>query len=99
MRPLRLLPILFCASMFAQAPQPRDGFIPDGATAVRVGEAILGPIYGVAKVKAGEPYTASLHGEVWVVLGSTCNPICGGRFEIDLNKGTGAVLSYKHLYQ
>ena len=85
--------------MFAQMPQPKDGFIPDGQTAVRVSEAVLTPIYGEKDVKAEEPFQAELRDGVWIVMGSTCHPKCGSRAEIQIDKRTGAILSYRRLYK
>jgi NTF2 fold immunity protein len=90
--------LLLCVNTFAQTPQPKDGYIPDSTTAVRVGEAVLTPIYGKQDVTAEEPFKADLRDGVWIVMGSTCNPTCGSRVEIHIDKRTGAILSFRRLH-
>jgi hypothetical protein len=46
-----------------------NGFVPDAATAIRVAEAILLPIYGEEKVLSERPFRASLGAGVWTIQG------------------------------
>lgn len=44
--------------------KPKDGFVPDEVTAVRIGEAVLSPMYDEAKVASERPFSASLKNDV-----------------------------------
>lgn len=61
---------LFSSSLLFQGYKPKSGFVPDSATAVKIAEAVLTPVYGENKVKAERPYTATLKDEVWIVDGT-----------------------------
>jgi hypothetical protein len=39
----------------AQSFAPRDGFVPDSATAVKIAEAVLVPVYGREKIESEYP--------------------------------------------
>ncbi len=65
--------------------RPKDGYVPNAATAVAIAEAVLSPIYGQAETVAERPYRAILDNGVWTVRGTVPCPSggCGG--------GTGVV--------
>jgi hypothetical protein len=91
------IPLLLCATAIAQAPVPRNGYIPDEKTAIRVAEAILSPIYGEQQIKSEQPFHATLANGVWVVEGSLpAKYELGGVASVRIDKKTGAVLSYIH---
>jgi hypothetical protein len=51
----RVLPALF--SVLAQAQYaPKDGFVPDAKTAVKIAEAVLIPVYGENKIESERPF-------------------------------------------
>jgi len=50
--------------------KPKDGFVPNEKTAIRIAEAVLTPIYGEKQIKSEEPFSAKLHDGVWTVEGS-----------------------------
>ena len=50
--------------------RPNQGFVPNAETALKVGEAVLIPVYGEQQILAERPFKATLQGNVWVVEGS-----------------------------
>lgn len=49
---------------------PPEGFVPNAATAIKIAEAVLVPIYGEQKIRHERPFTATLEGDVWTVSGT-----------------------------
>jgi hypothetical protein len=88
--------MLFATTLAAQAPTPKNGFIPDEHTAILVAEAILSPIYGEDNIKGERPFHATLTQGVWTVEGSLPPGWDGGVAMIRIDQRTGAVLSYIH---
>lgn len=77
--------------------RPAEGFIPDKATAVRVAEAVLTPIYGEKQIKSEEPLNAQLKGGVWIITGTPPKGMAlGGVAEIRISKRTGEILFVNH---
>jgi len=77
---------------------PAAGVIPDAETAKSVAMAVAMPIWGKETVTSELPLRAGLKGNVWTVIG---NPHLhggemGGELIIQLDKRTGAVLSFLH---
>ena len=50
--------------------KPKEGFVPNAETAVKVGEAVLMPVYGEKQILGERPFKAALHGDVWTVEGT-----------------------------
>ncbi len=74
---------------------PEKGFVPDEATAIRIAEAVLAPIYGDRKVAAERPYHAVLTGNIWSVEG-TLHTQLGGVSLVKLRREDGAIISVTH---
>lgn len=75
---------------------PPSGFVPDEATAVRVAEAVLIPIYSQTKVESERPFTAKLTGNVWTVTGHLPPGVDGGVGEVRIDKRNGRILRVTH---
>jgi hypothetical protein len=88
--------VLLYSCAFAQAPAPKNGFVPDERTAVRIAEAVLSPIYGEETIVHERPFHATLNNGVWTVEGSLAQNMVGGTARIRVDKQTGAILSYIH---
>jgi hypothetical protein len=89
--------VLLCSCAFAQAPVPKNGFVPDEKTAIKIVRAVLQPMIGQIGVKAQEPFRAELNNGVWEVLGRTNLPSSvrgGGGIDMRINKQTGEILGY-----
>ena|SRR5712692_3347012 len=75
---------------------PDAGFVPDEATATRIAEAILIPIYGQIQVEAERPFSAKLTGSVWKVTGHLPPGVDGGVAEAWIEKRDGRILRVTH---
>jgi hypothetical protein len=94
---IKLATVLMLTSMeLAQAPTPKNGFIPDATTAIKVAEAILSPIYGEKQIMSERPFHAALSNGTWTVSGSLPQGWEGGVVTISIDKQTGKIISYIH---
>ena len=75
---------------------PKEGFVPDGHTAVLVALAILTRIYGQQQISLEQPFMAELNRSVWTVKGSLRRDMAGGVAIIKLSKPDGRVLFVNH---
>lgn len=76
--------------------KPRDGYVPDAATAVKIAVAIWEPIYGSATIAKEKPYRAALRDGVWVVEGSLPDGFVGGVAIAEIAKDDGRILRVSH---
>jgi hypothetical protein len=103
-----LLLVVFASTFFAQynlhAQQqrnmiigyiPKDGFVPDKSTALKIAIAVWLPIYGNAIYKE-QPFNAVLKDEVWTVTGSLPKGSIGGVALIRIQKADGKILKVIH---
>src|SRR5260370_16269833 len=82
----------------------KNGFVPDAETAIKVGEAVLIPVYGEQRVLSERPFKATLNGDVWTVAGTLhCGPdpahdgqCKGGTAEVKISKRSGRILHMIH---
>jgi hypothetical protein len=78
----RLLILLLATSTIQAAPSdkfvPKNGFVPDAATAIKIAVAVWTPIYGAEHIASEKPYRAKLKNGVWRVEGSLPAPPAGG---------------------
>lgn len=75
---------------------PPEGFVPDSATAVRIAEAVLLPIYGKKVIGNEKPFHASLHDSIWTVNGTLRKGHAGGVATIEIAKADARVLRVTH---
>ena len=62
---------------------PENGFVPNQATAIKIAEAVLVPIYGQKTIDGEKPFRVSLDDQIWVVKGKELPPdMLGGTFII-----------------
>lgn len=73
---------------------PKDGFVPDEKTAIKIAEAIWYPIYG-DDIYDEKPFKAELKDGVWVVRG-TLNYDVGGVAYIEIQKNDCKILKVTH---
>jgi hypothetical protein len=91
--------LLIAASVGQGIPKtvkPQAGFIPDQATATRVAEAILAPIYSREQVESERPFSAQLNGNTWKVEGHLAPGVDGGVAEVWIDKRDGRILRVSH---
>lgn len=76
-----------------------------GSTAVKIGEAVLIPVYGEEKIASEKPFTATLSNDVWLVSGTlhcsdgkggTTTHCVGGVAEVRISKVDARILSLGH---
>jgi hypothetical protein len=81
----------------ARSIHPKNGFVPDEVTAVRIGEATAVAQYGEKTISEERPFRARLYGEIWIVQG-TLHPqgADGGTAVIKINKADGRILFMTH---
>lgn len=89
----------------AQGYRPKEGYVPDSATAVKIAEAVLVPVFGKKKIESEEPFTAKLKDGVWTVSGTLhCTDrngaitthCVGGAAEAKISKADARILSLVH---
>jgi hypothetical protein len=88
-----------------QSYRPKDGYVPDSATAVKIAEAVLAPVYGEKQIESEQPFTAQLKADVWTVSGTLHCPdgkggatthCVGGVAVIQISKADAHILSMTH---
>jgi hypothetical protein len=75
---------------------PREGFVPDAATATRIAEAVLVPIYGARQIQAQQPLSATLRGNAWQVTGQLPAGNVGGVASVEIAKSDARILRVSH---
>ncbi len=93
--------LLLAALSLGQGYKPREGYVPDSATAIKVAEAVLIPVYGKKKIESEEPFTAKLKDGLWTVNGTLHCPdgkehCFGGVAEVKLSKDDARILAMSH---
>jgi hypothetical protein len=76
--------------------KPKEGFVPNEATAIRIAEAILVPIYGEKAVASERPFKATLENGVWTIVGTLPPKVMGGTAIVRLAKADGRILYVIH---
>jgi hypothetical protein len=64
------LPIFLLIPAAGPTYVPKDGYVPDSATAIQIAEAVLAPVYGKTHIESERPFSARLHDGVWTVSGT-----------------------------
>lgn len=80
---------------------PKEGFVPDRETAIKIAEAVWTPIYGAEKISQEKPFVAELRNGVWIVSGTlpSAPPALtrkGGVATIEIAKRDGRILAVSH---
>jgi len=65
--------------------------VPDAATAIKVAEAVLTPIYSEKMIQSERPYTATLEGDVWTVNGTLPCPEAKSDKSVSCKGGVASV--------
>lgn len=98
-----LLVLSASGSRTAQPEVPKNGYVPDEATAIRIAEAVFIPIYGEKQVRSEGPFNARVEGDHWVVSGTlprSSKPnvlILGGSMTAEINRMTGCIQAVYHM--
>ena len=86
----------FAAATLAPGFKPKDGFVPDARTAVKIAVAVWEPIYGEQKIAEEKPFQTHLANGVWTVTGSLPADVQGGVALIEIAKNDGRILKVIH---
>ena len=76
---------------------PKEGFVPDAKTAIRIAVAVWSPIYGEKQIQREKPYKAKLKNGVWFVEGSLPKGWGGGVAYASISKRDGRILDVGHM--
>jgi len=88
-----------------QGYKPDAGFVPDAGTAVKIGEAVLIPVYGQQKIESERPFNAELKDGIWTVNGTlrcpdghggTTTSCVGGTATVKIAKDNGRIVFMIH---
>jgi len=75
---------------------PKDGFVPNQVTAIKIAIAVWTPIYG-AEISKNTPFKIKLKNGVWYIEGSLpANFTLGGVPYIEIQKTDGKILKVMH---
>lgn len=76
--------------------KPKEGYVPDAETAIRIAVAVWVPIYGADNIARQKPYIAILKNGTWYVSGSLPKGAYGGTAIAEIAKDDGRVLRVSH---
>ena len=77
----------------AKSFKPKNGFVPDEATAIRIAEAVCIPVYGEKEIIHERPFSATLKKGVWLVHGNVPDPPpVGGPMIVKIAQADGRIL-------
>ena len=76
--------------------KPKDGYVPDEKTAIRIAVAVWIPIYGEKQIEGEKPYHAKLDKGIWTVEGSLPEGTLGGTAIAEIAKDDGRILRVSH---
>ena len=89
--------VVFAAEVTKHSVKPKDGFVPDAKTAIKIAVAVWEPIYGEDRVAGEQPYRARLDTNgVWIVEGSLPEGWVGGGAIAEIAKDDGRILRVSH---
>jgi hypothetical protein len=94
-----ILSLIFaaCASAVMAGDEPKNGFVPDAGTAIKIAVAVWEPIYGTNTLAQEKPYRAKLlTNTVWRVEGSLPRDTVGGVATAFIAKRDGRILDVYH---
>ncbi len=76
--------------------KPRDGYVPDAATAIKIAVAVWEPIYGADQIAKEKPYRAGLANGVWTVQGTVPSRSLGGAAIAEIARDDARILRVSH---
>jgi len=76
--------------------KPKEGYVPDEETAIKIAVAVWIPIYGKEEIESEKPYQATLKDGIWYVIGSLPEGWLGGVAEVEISKDDGCIIRISH---
>ena len=81
----------------AKSIHPKNGFVPDEATAIKIADAAAVAQYGESIISKERPFRTRLYGDTWIVKGTLHPPgALGGTAVIKVSKIDGRILFMTH---
>ena len=74
---------------------PKNGYVPDSTTAIKIAEAVWLPIYG-QHIYDERPFVSELKIGIWTVHGTLPENSEGGTAEIEISQQDGKILKVIH---
>lgn len=96
---LGLLFAFLAAVAFGQSSNsrfPKAGAVPDEATAIKIAEAVLLPVYGEDLINKERPLHARYDKGIWTVYGTLPPHTLGGTVMVRMRKKDGKILEIFH---
>jgi hypothetical protein len=107
---VRLFVTILCFALcslacLSQGLPPKQGYVPNAETAVKIAEAVLIPVYGGKQINSERPFKAVLKEHIWTVSGTlycsdgkggTTTTCVGGTAEVQISKDDGRIISMMH---
>lgn len=88
---------IFAAETAKHNVKPKDGYVPDAKTAIKIAVAVWEPIYGEGAIAREKPYHAQLTNGTWIVEGSLPKGMTlGGVAIAGIAKDDGRILRVSH---
>ena len=78
--------------------KPKDGYVPNASTAIKIAVAVWEPIYGAENIFRQKPYVAQLVKGTWIVQGTLpgFGFTVGGTAIAEISKDDGKVSRVRH---
>ncbi len=76
--------------------KPKEGYVPNAETAIKIAVAVWTPVYGKETIEAQKPYKAILKKGIWHITGSLPKGVAGGVAEARISKDDGRILRIIH---
>lgn len=88
---------VFAAEITKHNYKPKDGYVPDAKTAIKIAVAVWEPIYGAKNIAEEKPYRSQLGTNgIWTVEGSLPKGSAGGVAIAEIAKDDGRILRVSH---
>jgi hypothetical protein len=97
---LCVLSIGVCLGNDVHSYHPKDGYVPEQATAMAIAEAVLVAIYGKEQIQRQKPFKIELKDNIWTIEGRAPSGsgalYLGGTALVRISRATGEILQVTH---
>jgi hypothetical protein len=76
--------------------KPKNGLVPNQATAEGIAELVLFNVYGRQQIERQRPYKTVLESGVWTVRGTLGREFLGGTFLVRINQEDARIIQIYH---
>ena len=85
--------LLLSTPLFSQGAKPKEGYVPDSRTAVKIAKAALIPVFSENLIQSERPFTAKLENGVWIVAGTLPAGFNGGVAKVKISKADAQIVA------